>query len=266
MCIVLAYGKEKMRRREKFVLSSIILSLGLLSVQYVALDWRYVAVALFTVLAYFVSAWALSDDLQRIEWVTIIPLPSLYACAVGSFYFLLPESILSRFFNLGLFGFGMYALYLTSNIYSVAKGRTIQLLHAAHAIGLLFTLLTSLLFLNTIFSSRLPFYLNGLLVGLIHFPLIFLCLWSVTLEHKIQPKIIHLSAILTLFMVELAIIFSFLPLSVWNIALFLMSFLYMSLGILQSYLQERLFQNTLMEYSVVAGFVCVLFFILLPLK
>jgi hypothetical protein len=255
-----------MRRREKFVLSSILLSLGLLSVQYVTLDWRYVGVALFTLVSYFVSAWALSDDLQRFEWFTILPLPALYGGAIGAFYFLLPESILSRFFNLLLFGVGMYALYLTANIYSVAKGRTIQLLHAAHAIGFLFTLLTSLLCLNTIFSHRFPFYFNALLVGLTHFPLVFLFLWSVKLEPKIDPHLLKLSGLLTLFLVELAIVFSFLPFSVWNIALFLMSFLYMGLGILQSYLQDRLFQNTLNEYTMVATFVSVLFFILLPWK
>jgi|SRR5579859_226464 len=255
-----------MRRREKFVLASILLSLGLLSVQYVSLDWRYVGVIVFTILSYFVSAWALSDDLQKFEWLTILPMPALYAGAVGAFYFLLPASLLSRFFDLFIFGIGMYALYLTSNIYSVAKGRTIQLLHAAHAIGLFFTLITSLLFLNTIFSQRLPFYFNAPLVGVLHFPLIFLFLWSVNLEPKISPQLIHLSLVLTLCLAELGMIFSFYPMSVWNIALFIMTFLYIGLGILQSHLQNRLFQSTLNEYSILAVFTCVIFVLLFPGK
>jgi len=255
-----------MRRREKFVLAAIVLSLGLLSVQYISLDWRYVGVIIFTVLSYFVTAWALSDDLQRIEWLTILPLPALYAGAVGAFYFLLPASILSRVFNLVLFGFGMYALFLTSNIYSVAKGRTIQLLHAAHAIGLLFTLLTSLLFLNTIYSSHLPFYFNGLLVGLLHLPLVFLFLWSVNLEQRIDPQLVHISILFTVFLIELAMVLSFFPLSVWNVSLLIMTFLYIGLGVLQSHFQNRLFQNTLNEYSMVALFLCVVFALLLPWK
>jgi hypothetical protein len=255
-----------MRRREKFVLSSIFLSLGLLGVQYVSLEWRYLAILIFMVVSYLVSAWALSDDLQKFEWVTILPLPALYAAAVGAFYFLLPTNLLSRVFNVGLFGVGMYALYLTSNIYSVAKGRTIQLLHAAHAIGLLFTLLTSLLFLNTIFSHRLPFFLNAPLVGLVHFPLIFLFLWAVKLEPTLDKHIIRLAVLLTVVLMELSVIFSFLPFSVWNISLFLMTVLYMGLGILQSLLQQRLFQNTIMEYSGVAVFVSILFLVLLQWK
>jgi hypothetical protein len=255
-----------MRRREKFVLASILLSLGLLSVQYVTLEWRYVAVALFALVAYLVSAWALADDLQPVEWLTVVPLPTLYAGAVGAFYFLLPASWISRFFNLGLFGVGMYALYLTANIYSVAKGRTIQLLHAAHAIGLLFTLLTSLLFLNTIFSNRLPFYFNALFTAVFHFPLVFLFLWAVRLEPRIDPQIVKMSAIFTLLLVELSIVFSFLPLSVWNTALLMMTVLYIGLGVLQSHLQNRLFQNTLMEYSWVAVFISIVFIAMVPWK
>jgi len=255
-----------MRRREKFVLAAILLSLGLLSVQYVSLDWRYPFLILFAVFTYLVSAWALSDDLQKIEWFTILPMPTLYAGAVGAFYFLLPDGWLSRFFNLGLFGVGMYALFLTANIYSVAKGRTIQLLRAAHTIGLLFTLLTSLLFLNTLFSHRLPFYLNGLLVGVLHFPLIFLFLWSVRLEHKIDLKIVQIALIFTLFMMELGVIFSFFPMTVWHTSLFLMTFLYIVLGILQAYLQDRSFQSTLVEYAGVGVFLTILFFVLLPWK
>lgn len=255
-----------MRRREKFVLSSILLSLGLLAVQYVSLDWRYLGVLLFSVSSYFVSAWALSDDLQGFEWLVILPLPALYAAAVGSFYFLLPANFVSRLFDLVLFGMGMYALFLTSNIYSVAKGRTIQLLHAAHAIGLLFTILTSLLFINTIFSLRLPFYWNAILVGLLHFPLIFMSIWSVTLEQKIDKSQLELAGMFTLLLMEFAAVLSFLPLSVWNISLFLMTFLYMGLGVLQSYLQDRLFQSALAEYSGVAFFIGILFLLLFPGK
>lgn len=255
-----------MRRREKFVLASILLSLVLLSVQYVPLDFRYPLLLIFSIFTYLVSAWALSDDLQKIEWLTILPLPTLYAGAVGAFYFLLPDGWTSRFFNLGLFGIGMYALYLTANIYSVAKGRTIQLLRAAHAIGLLFTLLTSLLYLNTIFSHHFPFYINGLLVGLTHFPLIFLFLWAVRLEPKINSRVTQISLIFTLFLIELGMILSFFPMSVWLISLFLMTFLYIVLGILQAYFQDRFFQSTINEYTGVGVFLGALFLVLLPWK
>jgi len=182
------------------------------------------------------------------------------------FYFLLPESALSRVFILVMFGIGMYGLFLTSNIYSVAKGRTIQLLHAAHAIGLLFTLLTSLLFTNTIFSLKWPFFLNALAVGVVHAPLILMSLWSMELEKTISRRVWSLTILLTLLLVELALALSFYPLTVWNNALFIMAFMYVSLGVVHNYLRGRLFSRTLTEYSLVAFFVLAVFILMFPLK
>ncbi len=255
-----------MRRREKFVITAVLLSLGLLGVQYVVLEWRYLALLVLTVVSYFVSAWALADDLQPHEWLTVVPFPALYASSVGLFYFLLPENLLSKFFILGLFGIGMYALLLTSNIYSVAKGRTIQLLHAAHAIGLLFTLLTSVLFTNTIYNLRLPFYANGLLVGLVHFPLILMSLWAIELRSRVPREIWVLSGVLTMVLMELAVILSFFPFSVWHLSLFIMAVVYIGLGLLHNFLKGRLFDSTLTEYSLVGVFVLLMFIVLFPYK
>ncbi len=255
-----------MRRREKFVLSAVLLSVGFLGLQYIPLDFRYVATALFAVITYVVSAWALSEDLQPFEWFTVLPLPTLYSMAVGLFYFLLPPNILSKAAILILFGVGMYALYLTSNIFSVAKGRTIQLVHAARAVGLLFMLLTSLLFLNTIYSVRMPWFAVAGLVALSHAPLVYVSLWSVQLAQEVRREELILAGTLTLIVSEIAMILTFFPFSVWNAALLVMSVLYIGVGIAQSHLEGRLFNNILREYSVVALLVGLLFLILVPWK
>ncbi len=255
-----------MRRREKFVIASVLLSLGLLAVQWTVLDYRYFALAIFTVASYLVSTWALRDDLQLHERFTVVPFPSMYALAVALFYYLLPESVLSQVAVLLLFGVGMYALFLTSNIYSVAKGRTIQLLHAAHAVGLFFNLVTSLLLSNTIFSLRLPFYFTVLMIGLVHYPLIFMSLWSIKLENEVTLRISVLAGILTIVLMEIALVLSFIPLTVWYNALFIMSMLYIGLGIFHNYLKGRLFSRTLTEYTLVAIFVGVIFLLVFPLK
>jgi len=255
-----------MRRREKFVLASAVLSVGLLMVQYVGLEWRYWAFGGFMALTYLVSAWALSDDLQSHEWLTILPFPALYAGSVSLFYFLLPSAFLTRVLILGLFGGGMYGLYLTSNIFSVAKGRTIQLLYAAHAVGLFFTLFTSMLFTNAIFSLRLPFYANALLVGLVHFPLALMSLWSVKLEPFVSRVTLNFSLLITLVLMESVALFSLLPLPAWHVALFVMGMLYIGIGVLQSQIKERLFANTANEYSLVAVFLGIIFLVLFPWK
>lgn len=255
-----------MRRREKFVLSAILLSLGLLGVQYVSLDFRYWAVSALALVAYGISGWALSDDLQRYEWLTVVPLPALYTLAVGLFYFLLPSGWVSRLVILGIFGVGMYALYLSCNIFSVAKGRTIQLLHAAHTIALFLTLITSVLFLNTLFSLQLPFWLNGLGVAVSHWPLVVISLWSIRLEPFVSREVLGLSTALSMILIELGLILSFFPFSVWHRSLFIMSVLYIGLGVLHSYLRGRLFSRTLTEFSLVSAFVFSVFVLLFPGK
>ncbi len=255
-----------MRRREKFIVASIISTLGLVGVQYTFLEIRYIAIALFVAFTYLISTWALSDDLQSHERLTIVPLPSIYAAAVALFYFLLPESIASQAFVILLYGVGMYALFLTSNIFSVAKGRTIQLVHAANAISGLFGVVISLLLSNTIFSLKLPFYFNGLLIGLTHFPLIIILLWSVNLENKIERDTIGFSLILSIILMELAVVLSFLPLSIWYYALFIMSFFYIGIGLMQSFIRGRLFIRTLVEYSLVATFIVIVFLGVVPFK
>ncbi len=255
-----------MRRREKFVLSTIVLSLAFFATQYVTLDWRYWAIGGLTVFTYLVSTWALSDDLQFHERLTIVPLPAVYAAAVSLFYFLLPSNILSQLIILILFGIGMYALFLTGNIYSVAKGRTIQLLYAAHTVGLFLTLLTSLLLTNTIFSLRLPFWGNGLLVGFLHFPLVFMSLWSVNLEDFIAKDILIYSLLISLFLMEFAVLLSLAPIPLWNASLFVTGLVYLVLGVLHSFLQGRLFKNTTTEYSLVALMLALMFIFLFPWK
>jgi hypothetical protein len=255
-----------MRRREKFVISAILLSLGLFALQYVSLDWRYLGVAVFVAITYFVSAWVLAEDLQQHEWLTIVPGPALYAGAVGLFYFLLPSSLVSQLAILAVFGVGMYGLYLTANIFSVAKGRTIQLLYAAHAVSLFFTLLTSLLLTNTIFSLKLPFYGTAALVGLGHFFLILMSLWSVRLEAKISQEVLVLSGLVTWVLVEFTALFSLIPMSIWNSALFIMALLYLVLSVLHNLLKGRLFQNTVQEFSLLAALIGGLFLVLFPHK
>lgn len=255
-----------MRRREKFVLAATVLSIGLSLVQYTSLEWRYYAIAGLMLVTYFVSAWALKDDLQAHEWLTILPFPVIYTAAVALFYFLLPTAFLTRVFFLALFGVGMYALYLTSNIFSVAKGRTIQLIYAAHAVGLFFTLFTSMLLTNTIFSLRMPFYSNALLGGLVHFPLVMMSLWSVKLEQFVSKAILQKTVLLTLALVELIALLSLLPLPAWHSSLFIMGVFYIGLGVMQSQIRERLFHNTANEYTLVAVFLGFIFFILLPWK
>ncbi len=257
-----------MSKRQKFVVASLLLSLGLFSTQLVTVEFpfRYLSIVGLFVAAYFVSAWALFGDLKGIEWLVVVPFPGLYAVSVALFYFLLPEALLSRLVIMFLFGLGMYALYLTSNIYSVAAIRTIQLLRAAHAVGFMMALVTSLFFYNTIFSFKFPFFINAVLVFLVSFPIVLNGLWSVKLEPFLSWHVLSYSLILSFVLTEMAVAISFWPVTVWIASLFLVTGMYVLLGLMQHQLQERLFKNTLREYVSVGVFVTVVMMVLTQWK
>lgn len=251
-----------MTKRQKFVFTSLALSLGLFGVQLVSLESRYPAIIVLVLLAYFLSAWVLYKDLAGIEWLTVLVLPAAYTAASGLFYFLLPERWLSRLLVAGFFGIGFYALLLTENIFAVAAIRTIQLLRAAQTVGFLLTLVTAFFLFNTILSFKLPFYFNFFLVFLASFPLILQSLWSVKLEERISQTILSFSYLLSFLLAEIALALSFWPLTVAAGSLFLTTFLYVFLGISQEYFKERLFAKVLREYFWVAVIVFLITFLI----
>jgi len=91
-------------------------------------------------------------------------------------------------------------------------------------------------------------------------------LWSVQLEPRINKEILSYSLLFVLLLAEFAICFSFLPMQVWHISLFIMSLVYVGLSLFQNLLQGRLFKNTATEYGLVAIFIILAFLIVFPGK
>ena len=155
---------------------------------------------------------------------------------------------------------GIYALFLTSNIYNVATARTIQLLRAAHAVGFVLTLATAFFMFNTILAWRPDFWIIGIGMGLVSYPLFLQGFWSIELEHKLSPEIKTLSLGLSLIVAEIATILAFWPITVPVGSLALTTILYIGLGLGQAKLQQRLFEKTVREYLIVGLFVFVIMF------
>lgn len=232
-------------------LTSVLLSLGLVGIQNVDLEIRYQLIGLMAGVAYGLAAWSLFEDLRGIEWLTVLILPVLYPVAMALFYFLLPERILSRIVIVSIFGVGMYALLLTENIFNVAAVRTIQLLRAAHAVGFLLTLTVAFFLWDSIFSFRLSPWWNSILVLVTSYLLVLQGLWSVNLEERIA-RTVQINALgLSILLAALALAISFWPVTITVASLFLVSALYVGLGMVQNGLSGRLFSKTIREYLIV---------------
>lgn len=248
-------------KRQKFVIVAFFLSFGLGLIQLANVPWRYQAIGVLAVLTYFLSAWSLKEGLTGIEWLTVLVLPTLFTASIGLFFFLVPARWLTRAPVIVLYGFGVYVLLLIENIFSVAAIRTIQLLRSAQAVGFLLTLATAFFLYDTIFSFRLDPWLNLLLVFFVSFLLVLQGLWCINLEEKISRQIWLYTISLSLVLGEIALAFSFWPLTVVVGSLALATTLYIVLGLAQHQMAERLFSRTLSEYIAVGLAVLLVIFL-----
>ncbi len=260
-----------MTKRQKFVLSSILLALGFFGIQFVDFDYRYWSVAGLTLFSLLLAFWSLKDGLGRNATLLTLILPVIFTGGSELFFLGLGDSpfflSLHDIIKAGIrvvlvvgYVIGIYALLLTSNIYNVATARTIQLLRAAHAVGFVLTLATVFFLFNTVLSLRLDYWINGLLMGIISFPLLLQGFWSIELENKPSQEVLYTSASLSLVAAEIATILSFWPITVSVGSLALTTIVYVGLGLGQAKLQQRLFDKTVREYLLVGLFVFVIMF------
>lgn len=245
-------------KRQQFVVVTLLLTVGLLLTQLVPMDLRYPSVAILSIAAYFMSGFALRKELARIEWLTILTLPTLFTTAVALFYFLLPVRWLTRLPIAMLYGVGIYALLLTENIYAVAADRTIALLRAAHSVGFLLTLFTYFLLVQTVLAFRFIAPVQTLIIGVISFFLVLQSVWSMVLTEVVERRVWRITAAITIFLLELVWIFSFLPTKTTLSALLFTTIFYSTVGMAQQYLVEKLYKKTVIEFFSVAAIVFVI--------
>lgn len=235
-------------KRQQFVIATAVLTALLMLTQLVSLEFRYPMVSVLFVGSFLLSALVLREDLSGVEWVTLLILPSLFTTAVALFYFLLPTRWITRLPIAVLYAIGMYALLLTENIYNVAAARTIALLRAAHSVGFLLTLVTYFLLIQTVLAYRFYGLIIMIFVGAITYPLTMQIIWAMTLAPMVGKRAKEVTVVITVIMVELAWIFSFLPVRTTLLALLLTTCFYGLVGMGQQYLMDRLYKRTVWEF------------------
>lgn len=241
----------RLSKRRRFILSSLVLTAGFSYIQFGDVADRYRPIFFLSLSAIILTFWCLRESLKGLLFFVCWILPLFFTAGVGFFYFLLPSSLFIALPVIILYFLGMYTLFLSENIFSVAAIRTIQLFRSAWAVSFLLTLLSSFLLFDTVYSFRLSFYQNFLLIFLTSFFLFFHGVWSIELSEKINFRLILYSLLLSLGVGEISLILSFWPSSIILNSLFLTSLIYVSLGLTQAKLNGRLFGRTLREYLLV---------------
>lgn len=247
---ILASSVLKVQKRPRFVISTFFLVFSLTLTQFVPSSQSFSAVLILSLESLILSLWCLWEELGGIEYFTLLSPPVLFTASVGFFYYLLPLRWITRVPVGLLYAVGMYAHFLTENIFNVAAIRTIALLRAARTVSLLFSLVTSFFLLNTIFSFHLAFYQNFLLVFILSFCVITPSYWNEKLTNNLDKNILISSLISSLLVAEISLILSFWPVKATFESLYLISVYYTVISIVDTKLREMPIGKTIWEYVI----------------
>ncbi len=240
-----------MSKRKRFIVTSILLSLGFIGIGALDNEFRFLAIGALTAFAIMLFTWSLKEGLGRNMTLLTLILPTLFTAGVGIFWFLLPSNVFARIPVVIFYGLGIYVLCLTSNIFTVSAIRTIALLRAARGVGFVLTLITSFLIYDAILSLRYPFYITASAMFVFTFPLFMEGLWTISLETEFSKNIFNMALIFSLIVAETGIALFFWPVTVIVGSLFLTGTVYVLLGLGQAKLEGRLFSQTVREYLFV---------------
>lgn len=240
-----------MSKRQKFLITSGLLSIGFVGLQFLENQYRFFAIGGLGVATLALFYWSLKEGLGPNMTLLTLVLPFFFTLGVGIFWFLLPASPFARLPVVLFYGIGIYALVSTSNIYTVSAIRTIALLRAARGVGFVLTLVTSFLIYDAVLSLRISLPISSLAIALLSFPLYVQGLWTIPLEKEFSKDIFLMAGVFSLIMGEIAASLFFWPVTVVVGSLFLTVAVYMLLGLGEAKLEARLFTQTVRDYLIV---------------
>lgn len=253
-------------KRQKFVVGVLFLSAVLFVTEFYHLRFSRSGFAIslgLSILSDLFLYWAIRKDLPKPRTVNtyiIFILPFFFTLAFSLFYFLVPARILSRVILTLLYSVGLYSLYLCQNIFTVGATRTIQLLSGARIVSFVLTLLSFFFLMNIIFTLHFPIYVIGPFLFVITFLLMLQSIWAYAMQSEAAPLLPSWTLLLTICVLEVAVMIWFWPSTPTISALFLTGLFYTIIGLSHVWFDRRLFRGVLWEYVWVSAAV---FFVLI---
>ncbi len=247
-------------KRQRFVIAVIILSLELFFSQHLLGKSGFFIVffqAFFTVVLLFLSNYR---DIKDNFTVYFFVLPFFYSLSFGLFYFLVPARFLSKIVLTTLYAVGLYSLFLSINIFTVASMRTIALLSSARTVSFIITLISYFFLTNVLFTFDFSAILTATLLFIYSFFFIGYSIWTFTLDRQFLAQGLWVFC-LSLCLFELAFVLWFWPASPTILAIFLTGLLYIIVGLSHVWFDKRLFRSVLWEYIWVAVIVSSILFL-----
>lgn len=259
--VKLAMNGFKASKRQRFIVSVLISSVGLfISEYFLGRSGIFIIFALSSLSAVFLYM-SLYNDLEENFYWQIFILPFFYSLAFGLFYLLVPARFLTRVVMTSLYAVGLYSLFLSTNIFTVSSIRTIALLTSARTVSFAIMLLSYFFLSNVVFSLHINVLFTLILILLYTFPMVVASVWFYTLEKSLKSNFIWTGSI-TLLLIEASLVLWFWASTPTLIALFMTGMFYTLVGLSQAWFEKRLFRRVILEYfwvSAVAFFIFIIF-------
>lgn len=238
--------KLNINKRQKFIIAVLFLSSGLFFSENLFGRSSFLSAFLFAFLTNIFLICTNFSDLNK-KTLPVFIFPFFFSLSFGLFHFLIPSRFLTRLIITVVYSIGLYSVFLSQNIFSVASIRTIALLSSARTVSFIITLLSFFFLLNVVFSLDLSLIFTSLIIFIITFFLTIHSIWTYSLD---KPLSWHLfwDFALALTIGELSAVLWFWPSSPTIISLFLTGFFYTIVGISHAWLEKRLFKGVLWEY------------------
>lgn len=184
-------------------------------------------------------------------------LPSIMFVGFGLFAVLLPLDWWWALVISLLFGTLMYVLFLVENVFLVAIGyKTVPLYRAAYTVSLMLVMLASFFIFNTIYSFKLSFWINSLLIFAVSLLIFMYQFWVITIElaDDGKSKNMWMYVLIPAWLItQMALVFSFWPNKIFNGSVYLVSVVYVLSSLIQADVRDRLFKRTWTTFVWIGG-------------
>lgn len=242
-----------MTKRRKFIITSVLLSVGFVALQNIPDQYKITGVGLLGLFTILLFLWSLWGKIGFDATLITLILPVFFTTGVGLFWFLLPTNILVSTIIILIYALGMYALSLTANIYTVSAIRTIALLRSARGVGFVLTMISAFLLFDAVLSLRTSVWFVVMAVFVSSFLLFLQSFWAISLGRNLKKDILTLVFFSAFSVAEVSALLYFWPITVVVGSLFLTTTLYVLTGLGQASSEGRLFASTAREYLTLAA-------------
>jgi len=245
----------KIEKRLRFVISALILTGLLVVATFFSFNRALYALPVVILATYFFTYFSIVEGIEKIEWLTLFFMPLVVTISFYFFYFLFPGRWLTRLpFALGYF-ISIYAVLLCSNIFNVGVEKSLQLYRAAFSINFFYETIALFFISNIFLSTKQGFFINGIALGGISFIFSIYLFWTIRLKDHFERESLNYALLIGTIFFEIAVILSLIPIKSTIFSLFITTSFYSLTGLIYSYIDQRLFKETIREYLVVLAFV-----------